>query len=238
MWLRTTTVPAQPTAVIDEPLGARYSLGMTLWHLGHNAALIGRFHEYVKAQGMTPENLLRPRPDAAGDEDTDSRGARTAGHGRLNGWQIDKEAITSGAGDSGPTVSIPVRVPQAGCYRLWVQYDANLDARGVTFLKIYRTGQEQLGPICQPDEIYDTPAASQAGDAWKDLVVDLPAGDLTVKLGHVTRWWHGPGGYDVRRIDCLYLTDELWSDPPAAEARKTIRDTGTPMASSGRRVPR
>ena len=68
--------------MVDEPLGARYSLGMTLWHLGHNAEMIGRFHEYVKAQGMTPEKLLpAAQPDAAGDDDADSRGARTAGHG-------------------------------------------------------------------------------------------------------------------------------------------------------------
>ena len=76
-----------------------------------------------------------------------------------------------------------------------MQYYAAPQARGVTFLKIYRTGQEQLGPLCQPDEIYDLPAADQAGYAWKDSLVDLPAGDLTVKLGHVTRWWHGGGGY-------------------------------------------
>ena len=25
-----------PVGIVDEPLGARYSLGMTLWHLGHH----------------------------------------------------------------------------------------------------------------------------------------------------------------------------------------------------------
>ena len=55
----SAAVAAEPSApVVDEPLGARYSLGMTLWHLGHNPELIGRFHEFVKAQGTTPESLL------------------------------------------------------------------------------------------------------------------------------------------------------------------------------------
>jgi len=222
-------VYAQQRQVVDEPLGARYSLGMTLWHLGHNAEMIGRFHEYVKEQGLTPEKLLpaaalRPpantvrillEPELLGNE-------------KLNGWQVNNEAITSGAGDGGPTASIPLRVPRAGLYRMWVQYYANLNSRGVTFLKIYRSGQESLGPICQQDEIYDMPAVDKAGYAWKDLLVDLPAGELTIQLGHVTRWWHGPGNYDARRVDCLYLTDELWATPPETGERQTMRDANKP----------
>jgi len=223
------TTLAQQAPIVDEPLGARYSLGMTLWHLGHNAEMIGRFHEYVKAQGLTPEKLL---PAAALKPPANTMRIllepELLSKEQLNGWQANNEAITSGAGDAGPTVSIPLRVPRAGLYRLWVQYYANLNSRGVTFLKIYRTGQESLGPICQQDEIYDMPAADKAGYAWKDLLVDLPAGDLTLQLGHVTRWWHGPGNYDLRRIDCLYLTDELWAAPPAVDARKALRDANKP----------
>ncbi|NLC58354.1 MAG: hypothetical protein GX774_16090, partial [Armatimonadetes bacterium] len=36
---------SQPAPVVDEPLGARYSLGLTLWHLGHQAERIRQFHE-------------------------------------------------------------------------------------------------------------------------------------------------------------------------------------------------
>jgi hypothetical protein len=222
------TALAQQAPIVDEPLGARYSLGMTLWHLGHQAEMVGRFHDYLKGQDLTPEKLLPTdalklpanvarilvEPELLGDE-------------KLNGWRVNNEAITSGAGDAGPTTAIPVRVPRTGLYRLWVQYYANQNHRGVTFLKIYRAGQEHLGPICQPDEFYDMPA-EQAGYAWKDMLVELPAGDLIIKLGHVTRWWHGGGGYDQRRVDCLYLTDELWATPPAAEARQVMRAANQP----------
>jgi len=215
--------------IVDEPLGARYSLGMTMWHLGHNADMIGQFQAYVQAKGLTPDKLFTPaalkppantvrlliEPELLSKE-------------QLNGWQVNNEAIVSGAGDNGPTVSIPVHVPKAGPYRLWVQYYANLNSRGVTFLKIYRAGQESLGPICQSDEIYDMPAVEKAGYAWKDTIVDLPAGNLVIQLGHVTRWWHGQGNYDGRRIDCLYLTDELWAAPPADDARKALREANKP----------
>lgn len=215
--------------IVDEPLGARYSLGMTMWHLGHNAAMIEQFQSYVQAKGLTPDKLFTPaslkppantvrlliEPELLSKE-------------LLNGWQVNNEAIVSGAGDNGPTVSIPVRVPKAGPYRLWVQYYANLNSRGVTFLKIYRAGQESLGPICQSDEVYDMPAVEKAGYAWKDMIVDLPAGNLVIQLGHVTRWWHGQGNYDGRRIDCLYLTDELWAAPPVDDARKALREANAP----------
>ena len=56
----TSALQAQPAvpSVVDEPLGARYSLGMTLWHLGHNASMIERFHNFVRAQDLSPEKLL------------------------------------------------------------------------------------------------------------------------------------------------------------------------------------
>ena len=214
----------QPAPVVDEPLGARYSLGMTLWHLGHNASSIRRFHAFVKDRGLTPETLLpTAKQKPPGTLTRVLVEPELLDVERRNGWRVEGEAITSGATDAGPTVSVPVRVPTAGCYRLWVRYFANLNARGVTSLKIYLAGQQQRGPICQPDEFYDQPAVGQAGYVWKDMIVDLPAGDLVIQLGHVTRWWHGGGGYDLRRVDCLYATDELWAEPPTDEARQAIR---------------
>ena len=184
--------------MVDEPLGARYSLGMTLWHLGHNAQMIARFHDYVKTQGLTPEKLLAE--SALEPPRTTTRllvEPELLGKEKLGGWDIDQQWITSGAGDSGPTVSLPLQVPRAGLYRLWVQYLGHPRAHGVTLMKIYRSGEESQGPIAQPDEIYDMPA-EQAGPQWHDILIDLPAGNLTVKFGHVTRWWHGPGDYDLR----------------------------------------
>lgn len=227
--------PAVP--VVDEPLGPIYSRGLTQWHLGHNAEMIQRFHGYVKQQGLTPKKLLPEfalKPPA-----TVTRlliEPEVLGKEKLNGWMVDGDYITSGAGDNGPTVSLPLRVPRSGIYRLWVQYYGNPNSRAVTSLKIYRKGQEARGPLVQPDELYDMPA-EVAGPQWHDILVDLPEGDLTVQLGHVTRWWHGPGGYDLRRIDCLYLTDELWADPPTAEARQAMRKSGKPADAQWKLAP-
>jgi len=99
---------------------------------------------------------------------------------------VEGDYITSGAGDAGPTVSLPLHVPRGGLYRLWVQYHGRPNSRAVTFLKIYRQAEEARGPIVQPDELYDMPA-EVAGPQWHDILVDLPAGDLVIQLGHVTR---------------------------------------------------
>jgi hypothetical protein len=217
--------------VVDEPLGARYSLGMTLWHLGHNASMVVKFHDYLQAEGLVPEKLL----DAAALEPpaTITRlllEPELLNEEQLGGWGVDKECIVSGAGDAGPTVSLPLCVPSAGLYRLWVQYYGNPDSRGVTSLRIYRQGLEAQGPIAQADEFYDQPAP-QSGPQWHDLLIDLPAGDLVVKLGHVTRWWHGQGGYDRRRVDCVYVTDEWWAAPPEAETRQAMRESTAPAGA-------
>lgn len=215
--------------IVDEPLGARYSLGMTLWHLGHNAEMIGRFHKYLRKAKLTPDKVLPARklkPPAQVLRlllDPELLPARA-----LNGWKVESEYVVSGATDAGPTLGMPLHVPRAGSYRLWVRYHARPKCRGVTFLKLYRAGKESEGPICQPDEVYAEPPA-RAGPAWKDMLVELPAGDLTIELGHVTRWWHGAGGYDRRMIDCLYATEEIWKDPPAAARLKAMRESVRPQ---------
>ena len=214
--------------LVDEPLGARYSLGMTLWHQGHQAKGIREFHEFVRRQGLAPEDLLRPatlRPPAAlhtvlvEPEGLDETVA--------NGWRPANGYLSGGAGDQGPAVSIPLRIKSPGLYRFWVGYQAWTNGLGVTSLRIYRAGEEHLGPLVQPDEFYDQRPATN-GPAWHDLLVDLPSGELVVKLGHVTRWWHGKGSYLQRRVDCLYLTEQLWADPPSADTRQVWRDSATP----------
>lgn len=214
--------------VVDEPLGARYSLGMTLWHMGHNPEMITRFHEFLKKSHYTPEKILPPsqlkkpqsitrilvEPELLGNEN-------------LNGWKVSGEYITSWAGDAGPTVSIPLRIPKADLYRFWLLYYGNPGSRGVTFIKFYEKGKEQIGPIFQMDEFYDKPP-EKPGPVWKDMLVELPEGDLIVKLGHVTRWWHGKGGYDIRRVDCFYITDEIWKGEPEPDFIKKTMKQGKP----------
>ena len=235
------TAKPQPSAasapVVDEPLGPIYSRGMTQWHMGHNAEMIRRFHDYVKQQGLTPQKLL---PASALKPPTTLARLllepELLGRENLNGWNVEGDYITMGNGDNGPTVSLPLRVPRPGLYRLWVQYSGNLNSRGVTFLKIYRKGQEAKGPLAQPDEVYDMPAET-AGPQWHDILVNLPVGDLTVQLGLVTRGWQGQGDYDARRIDCLYFTNELWAEPPTAEARQAMRKSVEPAGAQWTLTP-
>jgi hypothetical protein len=214
--------------VVDEPFGARYSLGMTLWHLGHNADMIGRFHDYVKSAGLTPEKALAVK---AMKPPANMLGIliepELLGRDKLGGWDVNGDYIVSGAGDAGPTVSIPLVIPRAGFYRLWVKYLADTGSRGVTSVKIYREGKEDLGPVCQPDEFYDQ-LQKESGLQWKDMLVDLPQGRFVIKLGHVTRWWHGDGGYAMRSVDCIYLTDEVWETPPDPQSIKAMRDSSKP----------
>jgi len=212
--------------VVDEPLGARYSLGMTMWHMGHNPEMIVKFHSWLKQSGKKPENLLSSsmlkappsllriliEPELLGDEN-------------LGGWKVKGDYITSGATDAGPTVSIPVSLPKTGLYRFWLLYDARTNYRAVTFIRFYKKGQEAAGPLFQPDEFYDIPPEKD-GPVWKNMLVELPEGELIVKLGHVTRWWHGKGGYDTRRVDCFYITEEIWADPPDPQFIKTVMKSG------------
>ena len=51
---------AQQFEPVDEPVGARYSLGLTLWHMGHNPGYIERFHRFLAQRGQSPQSLLQP----------------------------------------------------------------------------------------------------------------------------------------------------------------------------------
>ncbi|MBI2301671.1 MAG: hypothetical protein HYU66_22445 [Armatimonadetes bacterium] len=211
---------------MDEPVGARDSLGLTLWHLGHNARYVEDFHAWLRARGTPAEDLvksLRPPPSThAVLLEPELIAAPQPG-----GWVAEGPYLASGAGDQGPTVSFPLSVPATGCYRLWVRYYGWPTGTGVTRLRLYAKGSEAQAPIVD-DEVYDQATATE-GPQWHDLLVDLRAGEYVVRLGHVTRWWHagkGPNGYLPRRIDCLYLTERLWDAPPADDARAALRAQG------------
>ena len=216
------------SGIVDEPLGARYSLGMTLWHLGHQAAAISEFHDYARRQGLTPERLL-PAESLLPPENLHAVLVEPEGldEAQWSGWHVRGNYLVSGAGDQGPTVTIPLRITKPGLYRFWVGYAAQTNGLGVTKLRLYRAGEEHLGPLVQPDEFYDQRPATN-GPAWHDLLVDLPAGDLLVKLSHVTRWWHGKGSYISRQVDCLYVTEQIWAEPPAAAIRQAWREAAAP----------
>jgi len=221
---------AEPVDVVDEPLGARYSLGMTLWHLGHSARMIEQFQEYAEVLGHEPADLLpAERLQAPGELYSVLLEPELLSEKQRTGWGVKDDFLTSGAGDQGPSVSFPLSIPRAGLYRLWVQYYGWTNGTGVTRLRIYPKGKDHLAPILN-DEIYDY-AVGTEGLNWKDTLVDLEAGDYTVTLSHVTRWWHhgkGPRGYCRRWMDCLYLTEALWAEPPGVEDREAIRAAADP----------
>ncbi len=221
--IATAATAFSDNAIVDEPLGARYSLGMTLWHLGHNAEMITRFHDYVRDAGQSPQTLLSKQqlqPPA-----TMQRillDPELLDKAQLNGWKVDGDYVTSWAGDAGPAFTLPMRIPRTGTYRLWTRFIRSAGRTGVTYIKIYRDGEESRGPVVQLDEVYADPKP-ESGPSWDDMLVALPAGDYTIKMGHVTRWWHGGEGHDVRKIDCLYLTNEIWRDPPSDAELAALR---------------
>ncbi len=211
---------------VDEPLGARYSLGMTLWHMGHDVEMIGKFHEFLTDRELLADLTAR-QPGAPETAEAVLVEPELLPQEQRGGWGVSGEYLTSGATDAGPTVSFPLRIPRDGLYRLWVQYRGWTTGTGVTRLRLYPAGALQEAPLVD-DEVYDY-ACEQDGPAWHDTLVDLAAGEYIVKLGHVTRWWHagkGPRGYQPRQIDCLYFTPRLWAEPPDAGLRQTLRDTG------------
>lgn len=65
-WCGTTSAQAE---VVDEPIGARNSLGLTLWHLGHDPNAVRKFHAFLSERKIDPMSLL---PAGAGEVDSES----------------------------------------------------------------------------------------------------------------------------------------------------------------------
>ena len=233
--LGTTQAALQPAAnVTDEPIGARASLGLSLWHMGHDANYIQKFHQFLRAQNQMPNNLLAPA--VLNPPQSLQRILVEPEHlapQMLNGWKTQGDYIVGTHFDNGPNASVPIRVERGGTFRLWVGYYNWPTGTALTTLKLYRAGAENEAPLLS-DEIYDAPQP-QEGLAWHDVMVDLPAGNYVAKLGYARAWWHITGGQlnknapapqrnlRARQIDCLYLTDELWAGPPSALTRNGLR---------------
>ncbi len=224
---------AVTTNVTDEPSGARDSLGLTLRHMGHDADYIQKFHQFLRAQNQNPQTLL---PSTLNPPAALQRILIEPEHlapQMLNGWRAQGQFIIGSNLDNGPDASMPLRVERAGTFRLWVGYYNWPTGTALTTLKLYRAGQENEAPLLR-DEIYDAPQ-TQEGLAWHDVMVDLSAGDYTVKLGYARAWWHVTGGQlnkaaaapqrvlRARQIDCLYLTEELWAGAPNDLTRNALR---------------
>ena len=72
MLLSTNAKAAEPTRqVVDEPIGARYSLGLTLWHMRHDPAMIRAqiFDEInrIAADGPTEAEMEKLRNSLCND---------------------------------------------------------------------------------------------------------------------------------------------------------------------------
>lgn len=217
------------TDIVDEPQGARYSLGTTLWHLGHKPDIIRRFHVYLKERGIKPEDVL-PKEKLTPPE-TLRRilvQPELIPSDELGGWHSDGIQITSHSADAGPSVSLTIEVDRSGLYRLWVRYFGWADATALTSLKIYKVGKEEDGPLVD-DEIHDSPEKEE-GYTWKDIMVELKPGKYTIRLSHKTRWWQAPKhiGWRKRLIDCIYLTDEIWAEAPSEETLDAVCESGKP----------
>jgi hypothetical protein len=219
--------PPVAAPVVDEPLGARSSLGLTLWHLGHNTDAIAGFHQFLEKRNIKPESLLPSALKAPDDARRILIEPERLPEAQRNGWVVQNEYLAGSAYDNGPDVDIPLAVERAGLYRGWVRFNGSPAGTGVTALRIYRVGHEAEGPILN-DEFYDY-AVEVAGPNWKDFLVDLLPGKYTIRLSYVVRRWHagkGPAGYIPRAIDLFYFTDEIWQNAPSDETLQAVRGTG------------
>ncbi len=209
-----------PGAEVDEPESAFYSLGRTPRHFGHHAALIAGFHEWLGKNGVAPLSLL------PGDLKPPADLRRILVEPELQpncGWRSNGNWIISGGGHRGPEARFPLHIERSGLYRLWIRYFGSAKGVTVNSLTLSAKGRESEAPLVY--EEFNTRPAAADGPAWHDLLVDLPAGDYTLVLGYVVRSYHAAQGlpFAEPKVDCFYLTDELWAPAPAEETLASLR---------------
>lgn len=213
---------------VDEPQSAFHSIGATMWHMGRNATHIKSFHEWLKSSGIDAVSLL-PKGTKAPVE---ARRMLIEPERVANsGWTATKDAITSRPGHRGPEARLPLKVDRKGMYRIWVRYQGHAKGTAVTSLTLYRKGGETGAPILY--EEFNTRLAAQDGQAWHDFMIDLDAGEYTMVLGHVVRYYHTPANvpFSEHKIDCIYITDEIWAEAPADNILSMMRES-TPGAQN------
>ncbi len=110
-------------------------------------------------------------------------------------------AMLGGAGGAkNGFATTTVSIKDAGHYYLWVRYSSHPKWRG-PFHVTAMTGDRVLG-----DALFDTEFAGQRtkpDPVWKSLEVDLPEGEVTLKL---SKHENLNSGGASRQIDCLLLT--------------------------------
>jgi hypothetical protein len=224
--LRTMPLPFLPpttvwssAAEVDEPESAFCSLGRTPWHFSRNPALIVKFHDFLREQKIDPPSLLAPALVTPPDT------RRILIEPELlenSGWKRNEGWIVAPAGHRGPTASMPLRIDRGGFYRCWVRFLGHRDGVAVTRCGLFLAGREAEQPHVV--EEFHTRVAEGDGPQWHDFIVNLSPGDYTIALEPVVNYHHTPKNVPLkeRRVDCVYLTDELWREPPDDAARAAL----------------
>ncbi|NLL83094.1 MAG: hypothetical protein GX230_02475 [Lentisphaerae bacterium] len=220
---------------VDSPESAFYSIGRTLFHFGHNGALIAGFHGWLREQGIDPLSLL---PGGVKSPQTARRILLEPELLEKVAWKVQSEMnvvgydeeldgawIVGSSSARGAAVTMPLVVEREGRYRLWVRFYGHDDGTAVTGLRIRKVGGS--GSDLLYDEIHSTPQEA-AGPAWHDIMVDLKSGEYRVSLEHVVRYYQADSKAAARSrmVDCIYLTDELWREAPSAAERAAMRRAG------------
>lgn len=215
-----------PSACVDEPESAFFSMGRTLRHFSLNPTLIAQFHDYLRAQHIDPLSLLVPPPSPP---QTLRRILIEPELLPVSGWKTNGEWIVSPGGHRGPEKKIPLHIERGGVYRCWIRYMGFTNGTAVTHFSLHHAGQENEIPLLY-EEFNTLPAVTNA-PLWHDFMAELQPGDYTITLGHVIRYYQVPEKTPFRdhQIDCLYLTDELWREAPSDELRAEIRNRIAPQ---------
>lgn len=112
-------------------------------------------------------------------------------------------SLHGAAGAPDATASKQVTIQDAGRYRIWVRYMQVRRWRGPFRLAVLRGGQEVAG------KVFDLRVNEDVADweyLWDSFEVDLPAGEVTLRLSkHENK---NCVGY-VRHVDCILLTTDL-----------------------------
>ena len=220
-------------AVVDEPQGARTNHGGTLWHYRRNPRVIREFHTFLRNQDLSPRDVL---PDDA-LRPPEKLFRILIEPEQLPAfpkapWRVAKWPEASGGGGlaavqraTGAYISVPIDVPAARTYRLWVRYYAFADVLGIFGLQIYPTDREE--PVAILDVLANERPLKEAGWRWASYLVDLPAEVVELRIVHTSAHNEAPGPRADRRLDCVYLTTECWREAPPLALLEQIAGTGS-----------
>ncbi len=200
---------------VDEPESAFYSIGRTLNHYTRNPEAITRFHNWLAARKIDLDGLAARTPAPRDLRRILLQPERVP----AAGWQWNRagEWISSPAANRGPEHRIPLQVERAGMYRIWIRYLGHKDGTAVTHSTLFKKGLETGAPLLY--EEFNTRPAGDAGPRWHNFMTELVAGEYTIVLGHVVRYYQAANYVPMleHKVDCIYLTDEISADEPTAE---------------------